>query len=157
MRDAPEGWPRISASIFYDDAAAAIDWLCRAFGFVVRLKVEGEGGRIEHSELEYGDGLIMIASTEVVAGRDNPIPGKSPRSVGGAVTQALAVHIDNADAHAAHARSEGAVIAMEPTTDDYGDDYWVDRSYRAIDPEGHHWWFIQRVKTLGKPVDGDVG
>ena len=36
----------------------AIDWLCKAFGFEVRLKVDGEGGRIEHSELVLGGGLV---------------------------------------------------------------------------------------------------
>jgi uncharacterized glyoxalase superfamily protein PhnB len=41
-------------------AAAAIDFLCRAFGFQVRLKVEGEGGRIEHSELIFGEGLVSV-------------------------------------------------------------------------------------------------
>ena len=29
----PAGWPRISSALFYDDAGAAIDWLCKAFGF----------------------------------------------------------------------------------------------------------------------------
>ena len=60
----PPDWPRISSSLYYDDAAAAIDWLCDAFGFEVRLKVEGEGGRIEHSELVYGDGVVMVAGAE---------------------------------------------------------------------------------------------
>jgi uncharacterized glyoxalase superfamily protein PhnB len=45
-----------------------IDWLCRALGFEVRLKVEGDGGRIEHSELVYGEALIMVARAET--GRD---------------------------------------------------------------------------------------
>ena len=38
--------------------------LCAAFGFEVRLKIEGEGGRIEHSELEFGEGLIMVGQRE---------------------------------------------------------------------------------------------
>ncbi len=38
----PAGWPRISPALYYDDAAKAIDLLCDAFGFEVRLKVEGE-------------------------------------------------------------------------------------------------------------------
>jgi hypothetical protein len=67
MTKPPEHWPRISSGVFYEDAAKAIDWLCRAFGFEVRLKVEGEGGRIEHSELTFADGLIMVGS----AGRPN--------------------------------------------------------------------------------------
>ena len=24
--------------------------------------------------------------------------------------------------------------------------YWSDRTYRAEDPEGHQWWFMQRVR-----------
>jgi len=59
MKKPPPGWPRITSSVFYDDAAKAIDWLCSTFGFEIRLKVEGEGGRIEHSELTFGDdGLV---------------------------------------------------------------------------------------------------
>ena len=61
MKPTPPGWPRISSALFYDDAGQAIDWLCRAFGFEVRLRVEGDGGRIEHSELEYEGGLIMVS------------------------------------------------------------------------------------------------
>ena len=57
MKPTPPGWPRISTALYYDDAQPAIDWLCRAFGFEVRLKVEGEGGAIEHSELVFGDGV----------------------------------------------------------------------------------------------------
>ena len=60
MKDSPKGWPRISSSLFYEDAGKAIDWLCRAFGFEVRLKVEGEDGSLEHSELVFGEGLIMV-------------------------------------------------------------------------------------------------
>ena len=40
----PAGWPRVSCSMYYDDPARAIDWLCDAFGFEVRLKVEGDDG-----------------------------------------------------------------------------------------------------------------
>ena len=59
----PAGWPRISSALYYDDAETAIDWLCNAFGFMVRLKVAGEDGSIVHSELEYGDGLIRVGQT----------------------------------------------------------------------------------------------
>lgn len=147
MREPPRGWPRISASLFYEDAARAIDWLCEAFGFEVRLRIEGEGGRIEHSELTFGtDGLIMVGSMGGRSDRPEPLPCASPRAAGGKNTQVLCVAVDDADAHCARARSAGATIAEEPTTVDYGEDYWADRTYRAIDPEGHHWWFMQRVR-----------
>lgn len=143
----PAGWPRISPSVFYDDAAAAIDWLCRVFGFEVRLKIQGEGGRIEHSELTFGDGLVMVGQAGLGAKRPKPMPSTSPRSVGGANTQALCVFVDDVDAHCERARAAGANVIDEPTTHDYGEDYWTDRSYRVQDPEGHHWWFMQRLKS----------
>jgi uncharacterized glyoxalase superfamily protein PhnB len=149
MKKPPPGWPRISTSIFYQDAGAAIDWLCRAFGFEVRLKVEGEGGRIEHSELVFGEGLIMVGSEGGASHRTRPRPYKSPRSTGEAVTQALCVYVDDVEAHCAHARAAGAKILEEPTTNDYGDDYWADRGYQAEDLDGHQWYFVQRVRGPG--------
>jgi uncharacterized glyoxalase superfamily protein PhnB len=142
MQPTPRDWPRISSGVFYEDAAAAIDFLVRAFGFEVRLKVEGEGGRIEHSELTYGEGLVSIGSL----GKADREFCASPRQVGGVNTQCLCVYVDDVDAHCARAREAGAKIAAEPTTTDYGDDYWADRSYRAVDPEGHNWWFMHRMR-----------
>ena len=146
MNPTPKGWPRLSASIFYDEAATAIDWLCRAFGFEVRLKVEGDQGRVEHSELTYGEGLIMVGQ----AGTRPDLPNRSfptsPRSVGGANTQSVMLFVDDVDAHCARARAAGARIFEEPAVHDYGADYWADRSYGAVDPEGHHWWFTQRLR-----------
>jgi uncharacterized glyoxalase superfamily protein PhnB len=139
MKPNPKGWPRFSSAIFYDDAAAAIDWLCKAFGFKLRLKVEGDGGAIVHSELEYGDGVVMVASTH----RDPR--WKSPRSVLGN-TQSLQVYVDDVEAHAAHAKASGAKITKAPEMHDYGEGYWADKGYEAEDHEGHIWWFSERVK-----------
>jgi uncharacterized glyoxalase superfamily protein PhnB len=143
MLPAPADWPRISASLFYDDAAAAIDWLCRAFGFEVRLKVEGEGGRIEHSELVFGEGLIMVGSSGHKPGHGQMV---SPRVIGGKNTQSLCVYVDDVDAHYSRARAAGAQIFREPATSDYGEEYNSDRSYGALDPEGHQWFFMRRVR-----------
>ncbi|MXZ37246.1 MAG: aminotransferase [Holophagales bacterium] len=143
MKNPPEGWPRISSSLFYDDAAAAIDWLTRAFGFAVQERVEDEQGRVVHSQLGLDGGLIMVGQTGLQPDREYQ---QSPRAVGGANTQSLAVYVDDADAHCERARVAGAVITMEPATQDYGEGYWVDRSYGALDLEGHHWWFLQRLR-----------
>ena len=149
MKATPPGWPRITSCLFYDDAAKAIDWLCRAFGFEVRLKVEGEGGRIEHSELTFGDGLISVGSTGGKSTRTVPLPGKSPRALGGSITQALFLYVDDVEAHCARAKAAGAQVVEPPTTSDYGEEYWSDRTYRAVDLEGHHWWFGQRMRGPG--------
>lgn len=157
MKPTPTDWPRISSAVFYADPRRAIDFLCRAFGFTVRLCVEGEGGRIEHSELEYGDGLVMVAG----AGPEYQREGqpwrqgyRSPAQIQGQSTQSLCVHVDDADAHCATARAAGARIVSEPKTTDYGGDYWADRSYAALDLDGHVWWFMQRVTTRGVPHAG---
>lgn len=148
MKPTPPGWPRISTGIWYDDPVAAIDWLCRAFGFEVQLRVEGEDGRIVHSELVYGGGLIMVGGEK---------PGKFPHAkppskAGGANTQNMMVFVDDLEAHYARAKAAGAVITSEPETSDHGDDYWVDRSYECRDIGGHHWWFTQRLRTKGQDV-----
>jgi uncharacterized glyoxalase superfamily protein PhnB len=153
MKPTPPGWPRISAALFYSDPRKAIDWLCNAFGFEVRLLVEGQGGRIEHSELEYADGLIMVAGAGPEYAKDGQ-PWRehmaSPGMVGGRMTQNLCLHIDDAEGHCARARAAGARICYEPQTSDYGEDYWADRSYAAFDLEGHLWWFMQRLRTSPK-------
>jgi uncharacterized glyoxalase superfamily protein PhnB len=156
MKPTPPGWPRISAALYYTDPAKAIDWLCTAFGFEVRLKVEGADGRIEHSELEFGEGLIMVAGAGPrYTGPETPWKEKctSPASIDGRMTQNLALYVDDVDAHCAHARKHGAKVMYEPKTTDYGGDYWADRNYAALDPEGHMWWFMQRLRTGGQKGD----
>ncbi len=151
MRPTPPGWPRISSALYYDDARAAIDWLVRAFGFEVRLIVEGDQGRIEHSELSFGEGLIMVG--EARADKREKFPYmRSPSEVGGANTQNMMVYVDDVEAHCERARAAGAVIVREPETHDYGDDYWVDRGYECRDLGGHHWWFYERLRTKGAPA-----
>ena len=145
MKPTPNGWPRISSGVTYRDAAKMIDWLCEAFGFEVRLKVEGEGGRIEHSELTFGDGLIMVGEEHSGEARRFETDYLSPLGAG-CNTQSLMVYVDDVDAHCAQARAAGARIVAEPELHDYGDDYWADRSYGAVDPEGHCWWFSQRIR-----------
>lgn len=157
MKPTPRGFPRLSAALFYRDPARAIDFLVRAFGFEVRLKIEGENGRIEHSELMFAEGLIMVGHEGGRSTREEPLPGKSPASLSGANTQSLCLFVDDADAHCARAREAGAQIVDEPRTTDHGEDYWADRSYRAADPEGHHWFFIQRVRDPKPGAKGDFG
>ena len=144
MKNPPEGWPRISSAVFYDDASAAIDWLGRAFGFETRLKVEGGDGGVVHSELVFGGGVVMVAS----ATRNER--WRSPHSIGGANTQSLFAYVEEVEAHFARARAAGANIVTEPTTKDYGSEWGIDRNYQAEDPEGHRWWFAQRMSNPKK-------
>ena len=144
MKNPPPGWPRISIGIYYADAARAIDWLVGAFGFEVRLRIEGDDGRIEYSELTFHGGLIMVGDAEKATAKNGAIRA-TPKSLGGANTQQMCLYVDDVDAQCARARAAGAKITREPVTTDYGADYWTDRSCEAEDPEGHRWFFMQRL------------
>lgn len=146
MKPSPPGWPRISSGVWYEDPGKAIDWLCKAFGFEVRLRIEGEDGSILHSELLFGDGLIMVGGPKKDATPRDSFR-KSPQAVGGANTQNMMIYVDDVDAHCNRARESGARIVQEPTTTDHGEEYWADRGYLAEDIGGHHWWFIQRLRN----------
>jgi len=68
----------------------------------------------------------------------------SPLALGGKNTQRIHVRIErDIDGHCARARAAGAKIEMEPADQFYGD-----RTYMAVDPEGHHWTFWQQVKQV---------
>jgi uncharacterized glyoxalase superfamily protein PhnB len=116
----------------YRDAPAAIAWLCRAFGFDKHALYEGEGGIIEHAQLTFGRGMIMLGSA-----RDTEYGQliRTPAEAGGN-TQSTYLIVEDADAHYARARAAGAEIVIELVTQDYGG-----RDYTCKDPEGHVWTF----------------
>jgi PhnB protein len=138
---------RIVPMIGYEDAAGAIDFLCRAFGFVEDEESRyTDGERVTHAELGIGDGArIMLAnpSPEYVSPKrlreqsdaaarmyDNPW-----------VIDGHFVVVDDVEAHCERARAAGAAIIREP--DDPGVGF---RVYTAEDPEGHRWMFGQRQR-----------
>jgi uncharacterized glyoxalase superfamily protein PhnB len=117
----------------YRDANAAIEWLCKAFGFEKHLVVPGENGTVAHAQLTFGNGMIMLGSArEDEFGRWV----KPPRETGGIGTQSAYVIVEDADAHYARAKAAGAEIVMEVEDQDYGG-----RLYSCLDPEGHLWSF----------------
>lgn len=143
MKPTPKGWPRMSSALYYEDPKQAISWLCDAFGFEVQLLVEGDGGRVEHSELVFGGGTVMVSGTHKM---DKFPFHRAPSQISGANTQSIMVYVDDVEKHCSRARAKGAQIVMGPETHDYGDDYWSDRGYECIDPGGHHWWFFERLR-----------
>jgi uncharacterized glyoxalase superfamily protein PhnB len=142
----PRDWPRLSSAVFYDDAAAAIDWLTRVFGFDVRVRVDGPDGRVIHSQLTFGEGMVMVGQVGLQGGANHSGVRRSPRGVDGANTQSLLIFVDDVDAHCEQVRAAGGTVLIEPETQDYGPDYWSDRTYLAEDLEGHQWWFSQRLR-----------
>jgi hypothetical protein len=76
---APTGWPRMSASVFYDDPLAAID--CHEdLRLRVRLKVLDESGKLAHSELTFGEAVVMVGGA---GGKEPTRSGRRARHDGG--------------------------------------------------------------------------
>jgi uncharacterized glyoxalase superfamily protein PhnB len=117
--------PRASVipELAYRDVNEAADWLCRAFGFRVRLRIGSHRVQLAH-----GDGAVIA------------IEGDG----GGA---SVLVRVDDADAHHARAAAAGARILGPPTDYPYGE-----RQYGAIDPAGHRWTFSQSIADVD-PAD----
>ncbi|MGC1457455.1 MAG: VOC family protein [Steroidobacteraceae bacterium] len=142
-RPTPAGWPRISSSLAYQDPVRAIDWLVSAFGFSVRIKVPDGSGGIMHSELTFGEAVVMVAGES----SHGASAARSPKSLNGATTQGLFVYVDDIEAHYTRALAAGAVVVRELATTDYGPEHWSDRGYAVLDPEGQSWHFAQRLRT----------
>ncbi len=127
----------LTSAVCYRDPKKALDWLEKAFGFELAMLVTDDKGEIGHSEMRFGDCFVMIGNEWNEATR-------SPASIGGKNTQTVHVHLtDDVDKHCERARKAGAKIVQEPETQFYGD-----RTYRALDLEGHVWTFGQTVRDL---------
>jgi uncharacterized glyoxalase superfamily protein PhnB len=115
----------------YHDAPAAIDWLCKVFGFERHVVYAGSDGTIGHAELKLGGGMIMLGSL-----RDDEYGRgfKSPKEFGGKETRSAYIVVPDADAVCARAKAEGGEIVREIQKTDYGS-----REFSVKDPEGHSW------------------
>jgi PhnB protein len=137
---------RITPFIGYEDAAGAIEWLERAFGFHENREARYEdNGTITHAELEL-EGATIYLST--------PAGYASPRTLRAESETARRAHdnpwvidghfvmVDDVGAHYERARAAGATILREPEEPGHGL-----RVYTAEDLEGHRWMF-------GQPLSG---
>ena len=108
----------------YRDANAAIDWLCRVFGFE-RLAVHpGPANTVLHAELTFGGGMYMLGSASPGAGTTPPA----------GETHGVSLIVPDADAVYARAKAAGATIFRDIEDKPYGG-----RGFSCRDPEGHAW------------------
>jgi uncharacterized glyoxalase superfamily protein PhnB len=129
--------PVVIPSVTYKDARAALDWLERAFGFEPAGVFTDSEGNIVHAEMSFGDAIIMV-------GGEWQDWARSPASMNGVNTQRVHVRLErDIDGHCARARAAGATIASEPSDQFYGD-----RTYAALDLEGHRWTFAKAVRDV---------
>jgi uncharacterized glyoxalase superfamily protein PhnB len=117
----------------YRDAHAAIEWLCKAFGFSRQAVYEDGKGGVAHAQLVYGSGMLMLGSA-----REDEFGRRivQPDQVGGSETQSPYVIVKDCKAHYEQAKAAGAVIV-----DDYAEKDYGGAGYSCRDLEGHLWSF----------------
>jgi len=116
--------------LVYPDPSAAAEWLSKAFGFSVRLRIANH--RIQ---MKAGEGCFAIREGNVT-------PNHS---------QTVQVRIEDAVGHCERARKNGAIILSEPKDHPYGE-----RQYNAQDFYGHHWDFTETIADVA-PEDWSDG
>jgi len=116
--------------LIYPDPSLAADWLSKAFGFTVRLRIANH--RIQ---MRAAEGCITVAEGDVKPERSH-------------ITQ---VRIEDALAPCERARQNGAIILTEPTDHMYGE-----RQYNAQDFYGHLWDFTQTIADIEPESWGGV-
>lgn len=130
----------------YEDAAAAIDWLCSAFDFAEDRSVRytNPEGVVTHAEIERDGARVMLATPNAEY--------RSPRSHRESCAEAarwldnpwvidgVFVEVEDIESHYGRAVEAGATILREPNEPGVGF-----RIYTAEDPEGHRWMFGQRT------------
>lgn len=127
----------LMSAVCYRDPRAALANLEAAFGFEISMLIEDDDGNVVHSEMRFGNAVVMI-------GHEWSEDHKSPLSIGGKNTQTVHIQIDtDVDAHCERARAAGFEIIVPPETQFYGD-----RTYRCRDPEGHFWTVAQPVLAV---------
>src|SRR5215470_4456397 len=108
-------YPTVIPMIAYEDAAAALDWLAKAFGFRERTRMTAPDGRINHAEMEIGDGGVIMLATPT---KDYESPRRHREHCAEArrwqtvpwVIDGCLVTVDDVDAHHARAVAAGAHI-----------------------------------------------
>lgn len=118
--------------LFFENLELAIPWLCRTFGFEERFRLDLPSGAIAHAEVQLEDGVIMLGN---VGARNSQSPTTTRSST--------YVFVNNVDDHHEHTLSAGAEIIQGPADQPFGD-----RTYLALDLEGHEWYFAQHMRDV---------
>src|SRR5205807_845922 len=104
---------RIVPMLDYADAPAAIDFLCRAFGFELTMRLDGDDGSVGHAELELEGAAVALATVW----RDGGF--STPHDLGGVHGQVWC-EVTDVDAHYERAVEAGAVVIGEPADQEFG-------------------------------------
>ncbi|WP_426991943.1 VOC family protein [Methylomonas sp. CM2] len=132
----PDGYQSVTPYLTVEDAAAALTFYQQAFGALEFMRLTMPGGKIGHAEFTIGVSHFMISDEYPNAG------STSPTKLGGTAVK-LHLYVDDVDASFTQAVAAGAVPAMPPA-----DQFWGDRMGVLIDPFGHQWMLATHVEDV---------
>lgn len=104
----------------YPDVNRAVEWLCRTFGFTMRLRIGDH-----RAQLNVADGAIVVTQANAAG------------------TQRVMVRVADVSAHHARALQCGAHVLGPPTDYPYGE-----RQYSVEDLGGHRWTFSESITDV---------
>jgi uncharacterized glyoxalase superfamily protein PhnB len=135
-------YPQIIPMISYEDGIAAMDWLCRVFGFLEKTRMVDDAGRLAHGELTLGDGVVMLASPtpDYQSPKHHRIICKDAAKwyQVSYIINGILVYVDDVQKHFNKAKENGAMILSEL------EDGGPGLRYRVEDLEGQRWMFMQK-------------
>ena len=117
----PLSRPAISTIVTYQDSMAGVEFIEKAFGFDRKMLDTDEAGRVVHCELAYGNGVVMVNTTDDPEFR----PGQA----------AVYLVAPDPDQHFERAVAAGATEVYAPRDTTYDS-----REYAVRDPEGNTWY-----------------
>lgn len=133
---------QIIPMLSYEDGVAAMEWLCKVFGFTEVTRMTNEEGRLAHGEISMGGNLIMLAEPTpdyqspkhhvencAIAAKAYAIPY---------IINGVLVYLDDVKLHFKNAQAGGATILSEI------EEGYPGNRYRAADLEGQRWMFIEK-------------
>jgi PhnB protein len=118
------------------DAAAAIDFYCKAFGATEYVRLADPSGKVMHAEIRIGSTAIMLADEFPEMGY------RSPKTIGGSAVSIL-LYVDHVDALFEAAIDSGATEIM-PLQDQFDGD----RRGTLTDPFGHRWLIAKKQEDI---------
>jgi uncharacterized glyoxalase superfamily protein PhnB len=120
--------------LYYHDVERALTFLSKAFGFrSFGARTRNKDGRLNHAGMRLGRSVVMMGCPAS--------PYRNPKDLGQA-TQCLVMTLRSGiDEHYRRAVDAGARVLHEPMDNPFGT-----RRYGVADPEGHEWYFSQRLR-----------
>jgi uncharacterized glyoxalase superfamily protein PhnB len=130
--DARNGGSMVIPGLRYRNAPAAIEWLCKAFGFEKNAVYSTPDGAVAHAQLTFGNGMVMLGSVNQSTPYSKLI--RQPDEIGNVETQTPYLVVSDCDAVYASAKAAGAEMLLDIEDKDYGG-----RGFTCRDLEGHIW------------------